>query len=75
MIYNTLSSWTVLYCQKSKQLRLCLYLLTGQSNILFISSEHTYSRDSNSLCIGTVMPVKSDSDVVFCFQLLSKTLT
>ena len=25
--------------------------------------------------VGTVVPTKSDSDVIFCLQLLSKTLT
>ena len=30
---------------------------------------------NNSLSKYTIVPAKSDSDVVFCSQLLSKTLT
>ena len=36
------------------------------------SYDKCYMRERNK---GTVMPTKSDSDVIFCLQLLSKTLT
>ena len=30
---------------------------------------------NTNYCVATVLPAKSDSDVVFCLQLLSKILT
>ena len=41
----------------------------------FTSSLQTKLKQKHNNTNATVLPAKSDSDVVFCLQLLSKTLT
>ena len=56
-----------------------LTLLHLNNDIPFLQPEHSgsvgraldYTRDRR---VSTVLPTKSDSDVIFCLQLFSKTL-
>ena len=60
-----------------KQRTQCLYGLNACSITLF--EVYTYAGNTAMITISfhktTVVPTKSHSDVIFCLQLLSKTLT
>ena len=49
------------------------------SPLLVLQASNTYflfrAKQRDGMIIVTVVPTKSDSDVMFCLQLLSKTLT
>ena len=48
---------------------------TANPKYLERSMAHKSPKDLEDVCICTVVPTKSDSDVILCLQLLSKILT
>ena len=49
----------------------CSAMMSGDKHLISIGSCGSVSKKN----VATVVPTKSDSDVILCLQLLSKTLT